>query len=298
MKSFDVVVLTDARWVNLKEIDMYTRNVLTEDKLVVDALENKGLRVERKAWDDPYFDWSATESVLFRTTWDYFDRFHEFSRWLNKTSKETRSFNSEKLIRWNLDKHYLLDLHENQVHITPTYFIEKGEKIRLIEILKYTGWYDAVLKHCISGAARHTYKISKENVQQYEPILEELLKQEAMMLQPFQYNIVQEGEYSLIIINGKYTHAILKKAKPGDFRVQDDFGGSVHNYTPSSVEIEFAENAVKNCIEPPLYARVDMFTDNEGILTVSELELIEPELWFRYHPDAAKELAIAISENL
>ena len=28
-------------------------------------------------------------------------------------------------------------------------------------------------------------------------------------------------------MNGIYTHAVLKKAKSGDFRVQDDFGGSV-----------------------------------------------------------------------
>ena len=29
------------------------------------------------------------------------------------------------------------------------------------------------------------------------------------------------------MINGQFTHAVLKKAKPGDFRVQDDFGGTV-----------------------------------------------------------------------
>ena len=112
-----------------------------------------------------------------------------------------------------------------------------------------------------------------------------------MILQPFQHNIVVKGEISLIVINGKFTHAVLKIAKKGDFRVQDDFGGSVHNYTPTLLEINFAEKAVEACDELPIYARVDVFTDNNNNLALAELELIEPELWFRNNPRAADELA-------
>ncbi len=118
------------------------------------------------------------------------------------------------------------------------------------------------------------------------------------MLQPFQHRIVTEGEISMMVFNGQFTHAILKQAKAGDFRVQDDFGGSVHDYIPTQKEIEFAEQAVQCCPELPLYARVDIFTDNEGNLAVSELELIEPELWFRNHPEAAHVLAKATKEKL
>ena len=46
----------------------------------------------------------------------------------------------------------------------------------------------------------------------------------------------------------------------------------------------------------PIYARVDMFTDNDGQLALSELELIEPELWFRNNPDSADKLAIAVKK--
>jgi len=99
-----------------------------------------------------------------------------------------------------------------------------------------------------------------------------------------------------MVIDGKFTHAVLKIAKKGDFRVQDDFGGTVHNYKPTSEEIDFAERVVKACELNPIYARVDMFTDNDGQLAVSELELIEPELWFRKNPDAADKLAFAIKK--
>ena len=94
------------------------------------------------------------------------------------------------------------------------------------------------------------------------------------------------------------TFYTLKKAKEGDFRVQDDFGGTVHDYDPTENEIRFAEAAVKACPELPIYARVDIFEDNDGNIALSELELIEPELWFRNYKPAALALAKGVKERL
>ncbi len=292
----DIVVLTDKRYLKDSSSNAYKHNVYFEDKLVVDALKNVGLSVIRLAWDDTDFDWSTTKYVLFRTTWDYFDRFKKFSNWLSRISKQTILLNSARIILWNIDKHYLLDLKLKGIHIAKSHFIKIGETDTLQEIHNKLMWDETVLKPCISGGARHTYKLNKSNIGQYENVFKELIAKKAMMLQPFQHNIVKQGEVSIIVIDGKYTHAVLKVVKEGDFRVQDDFGGSVHDYFPSNDEIEFAERAVKACIESPLYARVDVFTDNDGILAVSELELIEPELWFRNNPAAAKSLASAIKK--
>ncbi len=292
----DVVVLTDKRYLEDSETDAYKHNVFYEDGLVVNALKKEGLNVLRLAWDDVKFNWSFTKCILFRTTWDYFDRFQEFSKWLNEVSKQTKLFNSEDIIRWNIDKHYLLDLKQKSVHIAETHFIEKEEKITLQELHEKLNWSETVLKPCISGAARHTYKLNLDNINTHESVFKGLITEEAMMLQPFQNNIVEKGEVSMMVINGTFTHAVLKIAKKGDFRVQDDFGGTVHKYIPPEKEIEFAENAVKHCPELPIYARVDIFTDNKGEIALSELELIEPELWFRNHPEAAILLASAIKQ--
>jgi len=294
MKKFDVVILTDPRYVNPSQINDYNRNVLLEDNLVLKALEKEGLNVIKLSWDDQTFDWSSTHYALFRSTWDYFDRFDEFSTWLNAASKQTKFINSESLIKWNIDKHYLQDLEKNGVHCAQTLFIEASSKKTLAQLHKETNWTETVLKPVVSGAARHTYKLNLKNLHSYKTIFKELIAKEAFMLQPFQHNIVEKGELSLIIIDGEFTHAVLKIAKKGDFRVQDDFGGAVYDYIPTTAEIKFAENAVKACKSIPIYARVDMFTDNEGQLAIAELELIEPELWFRNNPIAANKLAIAI----
>ena len=50
MKEFDVVLLTDSRYVNPKKIDPYIQNVLKEDRLVMDGLEKLNLRTIKKDW--------------------------------------------------------------------------------------------------------------------------------------------------------------------------------------------------------------------------------------------------------
>jgi len=297
-KQYDIIILTDTRYLKDSKTNTYKHNVFYEDFLVQQALNKLGLKTRRLAWDDAKFEWSSTKAIVFRTTWDYFDRFEEFSKWLAKVSKQTLLLNSEAIIRWNIDKHYLNDLQKNGVNITETYFIEQSSTTTLKELHDQLGWHDMILKPCVSGAARHTYRLNASNLQSHESILSTLIKNEAMMLQPFQHNIVSQGEISMMVFNGVFTHAILKKAKLGDFRVQDDFGGSVHDYTPTREEIIFSENAVKACPELPIYARVDIFTDNQGNIALSELELIEPELWFRHHPEAANVLARAIKVKL
>lgn len=297
MTKYDVIVLTDHRYINDSD-DPYNHNVFYEDMLVVNALKAEDLKVDRKAWDDSSFNWNSTKSIMFRTTWDYFDRFDEFSEWLSNVAEQTELINSERLIRWNIDKHYLIDLQDNGIHIPETEFIEIDTQISLKELHHELGWKETVLKPCVSGAARHTYKLNLNNLEQHEAIFKNLIANEAMMLQPFQYNIVTEGEISMMVFNGQFTHAILKRAKAGDFRVQDDFGGSISDYAPTKNEITFSEQAVLGCPEMPIYARVDIFTDNNGKLAVSELELIEPELWFRNYPKAANLLAKATKEKL
>ena len=296
MTAIDIVILTEDRYVNPTEINAYNKNVLLEDQLVLDALKQEGLHAIRKSWSDPDFEWSSTKYVLFRTTWDYFDRYDEFSNWLLEVSTKTKLLNSAKIINWNIDKHYLTDLKAKGVHICETHFIEKGSSTTLHNLHQKLGWQKTVLKPCISGAARHTYKLDASNVEQHEAIFQELISEEAMMLQPFQENIMTKGEYSFVVINGQYSHAVLKIAKPGDFRVQDDFGGTVHSHNATKEQLIFAENAVKACIELPMYARVDVIVDNEDKLAISEIELIEPELWFRNNSEAATNLAKAIKQ--
>jgi glutathione synthase/RimK-type ligase-like ATP-grasp enzyme len=298
MHAYDIIILTDERYEHEDPGNWYIAQIMKEEGLLLDGLAVKGLRAKRVAWSNPDFDWSTTKAAVFRSTWDYFDRYREFSAWMDRVVSQTRLFNSPALLRWNLDKHYLRDLAERGVAIPSTRFVEIGESATLSELVAACGFDELILKPAISGGARHTYRFRASECSALESIFRKLISQESMLLQPFIRSVLTHGEISLIVIGGRCTHAVRKIAKAGDFRVQDDHGGTVQFHDAAIDEIKFAEMSVASCPESPMYARVDVVRDEHGALALMELELVEPELFFRFCPTSANALATALANAL
>lgn len=252
----------------------------------------------RVDWSRPEVDWTKFRCAVFRTIWDYFERAEEFNAWLGRVEEQTALCNTPETVRWNMDKHYFADLEAAGVPVVATRYIERGSTSSLGDILEESGWAEAIVKPCVSGAARHTYRVNRGNARELEAIVRELLVAESLMLQPFIEDVMRVGEDTLMVIDGRYTHAVRKVPKSGDFRVQEDHGGTVHDYAPTAEQIELAERTMAAWRPRPAYGRVDMVRDNEGRLAVMELEVIEPELWLRHHPPAAEALADALAKAL
>lgn len=294
----DITLLTCRAYYKPDNVTPYIQNILLEQELLKSAFEAQGLKVDITYWDNPSYEWQQTKSVLFRTVWDYFERFDEFWEWLEQVKTKTRLINSYELIKWNIDKHYLRDLKNNDIQVVPTYFADRGNNISLQEIANLNDWKHIVIKPAISASAFNTYKITNDEIEQKEQLFHELLQTHDMLVQPFFPTISELGEASLMVFGGKFTHAILKKAKAGDFRVQDDFGGTVHDYNPTQEEIKFAEKVFQSCTSLPIYGRVDIVWDSNKHIYLSELEIIEPELWIRNRPESANKIAEAVNKIL
>ena len=294
----DITLLTCRAYYKPDNVTPYIQNILLEQELLKSAFEAQGLKVDITYWDNPTYEWQETKSVLFRTIWDYFERFNEFWEWLEQVKTKTRLINSYELIKWNIDKHYLKDISSWGIETVPTYFADKGCNMKLHEIAKRNQWKDLVIKPAISASAFKTYKILANEIQANEKLFNSLVQERNMLVQPYFETITQLGEASLMVFDGKFTHAILKKAQPGDFRVQDDFGGTVHNYIPTKAEINFAEKVFETCKTKPVYGRVDIVWDNDKNFYLSELEIIEPELWIRNYPKCAERIAVAVDKIL
>jgi glutathione synthase/RimK-type ligase-like ATP-grasp enzyme len=291
MKKYDVILLTERRYENPPNPDWYDQQILTEDGYVIAALEHNGLKVKRLDWATPDFDWADTRLAVFRTTWDYFDKIEQFLPWLDHTATQTQFLNPYPLVRWNIDKHYLLDLEARGVRTIPTQVVERGEACDLAAAMAHFGTDELIMKPCVAGTARHAYRVNRANLAEREALLRRLAAEEAMLVQPFQHSVLARGEVSVVVIGGRARHAVLKVAKPGDFRVHDDFGGSVHAYEATPAERDLAERAFASCTPLPAYARVDIILGNDGLPAISEFEVVEPELFFRFNPAAAGLLA-------
>jgi glutathione synthase/RimK-type ligase-like ATP-grasp enzyme len=115
-----------------------------------------------------------------------------------------------------------------------------------------------------------------------------------MLIQPFMASIALHGEYSLMLFTGRFSHAILKTPKRGDFRVQPHLGGTEKPCEAPQGAISLAKAALAEAPAAAVYARVDMVTDEDGALRIMELELIEPALWLNHAPDRGADFASAI----
>ena len=292
-----IYFVTEDRYIRPIPGNTYVENIFREDELLGSALATLGYEHKRVSWRDSSIDWERASWVLIRTTWDYFDHFEEFSHWLGQLPTKA-CMNPKALLSWNTDKHYLLDLAQKGIPIVPSTIIPRQHPNPLSQWAAHLEYEHLIVKPTIAGAARLTYQLKDEQIGAFDREFTKLNAKEDFILQPFVSSVTSFGELSLMVMGGKCTHAVQKRVKVGDFRVQDDFGGTVHHFTLTPELIEFAE-MVMGLIDPkPLYGRVDILRNDADQWMVSEVELIEPELWFRTALEAVEHLAMAIHNHI
>ena len=269
-----------------------------DDHLAVLELERAGLTVRPAIWTDARVDWSAFDLVILRSMWDYHLQGGAFFRWLQMLEvTDARVWNPLPLARWNADKRYLRDLGEAGIRIVPTVWFERGERPDLLHAMEVQGWREAVIKPVMSSTAFRTWRVRREEALLCQNELHALLAERPAMIQEFQSAIVREGEWSLVFLDGEPSHAVLKTAVPGDFRVQEEFGGIARSLTAPADAMEQARQAIAAAGSPWLYARVDGVQSADGF-RLMELEMLEPSLYFVEHPPAARRFAQAIRRLL
>lgn len=253
--------------------------VESEDDRLLDFLQAKGLNIQKVIWNDPNINWENYQLAILKSPWDYFDLIEQFHQWLSLLEDKTvKLLNPIDVVRWNTHKHYLKEIQQAGLKITPSIFLERDEKIDFNVFFEEFQTKKLIVKPCVSGGAKNTFKVTATNAKEIEEKLIDLIKTEDFIIQPFLPEILESGEWSFIFFNGVYSHALIKQAKRGDFRVQPAHGGSVHPQNPDQKLIETAARYVRQFAENCLYARVDgVFVNGDFLLM--ELELIEPFLF-------------------
>lgn len=271
--------------------------IAADDQLLADALRPLGVEVMPTPWTeiDPYSAVDAPPIVL-RSTWDYHRIPTMFLTWLSALEDSGRTvWNDPAIVRGNIDKIYLRQLESAGLAIPKTRWLDRIDQESIRQVLEEERWQRAVLKPRIAATAYGTFLVTPDTL----PADEDLAPARASgaLLQEFVREILDRGETSLMYCDGVFSHAVSKHAKPGDYRVQKDFGGDVEPVMPSPDLIAFADRVMSMVPASCLYARVDIVESARGPLLM-ELELIEPELYFLVVPSAAGRFAMSISNRL
>ncbi|HET6275933.1 MAG TPA: hypothetical protein VFE16_08405 [Candidatus Cybelea sp.] len=268
-----------------------------DDRMLVEELRKRGITVAVAVWNDPGVDWGAARLCLVRSTWDYHQRYDEFVAWIARADSLTVVKNDPHLLRWNAHKSYLRDLERLGVPIVPTHWVRQGERASLREIAETSGWASLVLKPA-RGAASHGVTHVRGDAASHaagQECLDELLTRDDALVQPYLEAVVSYGERALIFLRGRFSHAAVKKPFDRMLAVNSEPSSCVE---ATLGEIEVAAHAVAAVPGAPLYARVDLINDEAGRVCVSELELIEPTLYFALHEPARLEFAAAVEREL
>lgn len=272
--------------------------VENEDDKLLNFLKEKGLNIEKVIWNDEHIKWEDYSLAILKSPWDYFDLIEEFYSWLDHLeAKNIKLLNPIEVVRWNANKQYLQEIEAAGLKITPSFFIQNKESVNLEHFFEKFNTNKLIVKPCVSGGAKNTFKVTADNVNEVNQKLNLLIQNEDFIIQPFLPEILENGEWSFVFFNGAYSHSLIKQAKPGDFRVQPAHGGSVHPQKPSEELIATAQQYVTLFAKDCLYARVDgTFVNGEFLLM--ELELIEPFLFLNTEPENYERYYKALQEMM
>ena len=237
-----------------------------DDQPLVAELARRGVATSIGAWSDASINWSGFDLVVIRSCWDYHLRRDQFLRWADSIP---RLFNPPPIVRWNSHKSYLLDLARKGVTIPRTELLSLPSDV-------------VIVKPAVSASARETHRLEAHG---------------EVIVQEYVAEIESAGEWSVVFFDRTFSHAVRKLPKRGDFRVQQELGGSADLATPPRVVVDSCEQILRLIDGDVMYARVDVVERTAGV-TLMELELIEPMLFLEAEPRAAVMFADAIERRL
>jgi|SRR5215831_7549267 len=268
------------------------------ERLLLPYLAAAGVETQIVDWRTAGVNFSQFDLVVLRSCWDYHLRGAEFTEWLQRTASSVPVLNDVKTVLWNRNKFYLVELAAMGIGIAPTIFVNGSGLISSSAWQEMRSWKQSVVKPAVSASAHKTWLFDSAAVPS-ENELKIKMEAQPFLIQQFIPEIATQGEISFIYIDGTYSHAALKRPAAGDFRVQQEHGGSAELFHPGSALLDQANEIAATVLQvhDSLYCRIDAVA-RDGKLVLMELELIEPELFLGLAEGAAERFAKAIVRRM
>jgi hypothetical protein len=259
-----------------------------DEDALVEALLRDGVDVEWRPWGEPV----EADLVVLRATWDYTERLGEFLAWCESVPALA---NPVRVVRWNTDKSYLVELAARGVAVVPTTVVEPGADPVFPD-------GEFVVKPAIGAGSRGAGRFT-DHSEAREHFAALGVK---ALVQPYQSSVDAHGETALVFFAGEYSHSFHKGPMLAQGLAESESGlyveEKLRGIEPSARQVELAEQVLDVAAEllssrraDFLYARVDVVEGAGGEPLLLELELTEPTLGFKYtSEDAASRLSAAI----
>lgn len=264
------------------------------DTLLAEALRARGVDVVAAPWNGDFSPFAAADLTTVRSTWDYYDVADEFAAWIDRVEGHGRIVNPPPALTWNMTKAYLFELAEKGAPLPPMQRIAPAADA-IADAMGALALDEAIVKPLVGGTASGLSRVNRDDLPALEAAAT-ILNGEALVM-PVIPEIASAGETSFVFLGGEFSHAVLKLPKAGDIRVQEEHGGASRLITAADWAINEARRILSLCPGETAYARVDAIVHDER-LTLMEIELVEPELFFTLCPAGADRLAEILTTRL
>lgn len=263
----------------------YSSEAADQARTYIETFGRAGIGLRPLPWTDPAAGQSPALALL---AWGYHLDLPRWLGFLNGWPSDIPLFNPAALMLWNTRKTYLTELEAAGVTTVPTWFGDASPATVAAAFDDFAS-HELIVKPQVSAGSYQTSRVTRSDP---PPSIREA------MIQPFLPAIAEEGEYSLFYIGGELTHAIVKRATGGDFRIQPQFGGVNEPWAPDAEALAVAKAALNAAPLPPVYVRIDLLRRLDGRLALIEFEAIEPDLYFHHGNEALERLAQDVARVL
>jgi hypothetical protein len=282
-----------------------------QNKALAETLALGGADVRFSSWKFPAA--ASTRATLcrfdiisFLCCDGYVQHIEDFLRFLDQTLiplhealPRLKIVNDPRVVRWNAAKEYLRELRDARFRVCRTKFLQRegcgleGFQRAVQEFVAGGARASVVLKPSVGASensghlVRDPTAFTKEDLERMEAMLGLPGTVGSVMIQEFQATVRTAGEYSLVYVGGVFSHAAVKRPEAG--RAEwSQYGGNTaeigkEDLPNGATEVgerlcewlrkKFGEGSVG-------YMRLDgILAEDDGGFVISEVELIEPEIW-------------------
>ena len=267
------------------------------DHLLIGPMKENGWDVSFIPWNKLNQNWNNFDLVIVRSTWNYQNHLDEFLNVLRMIDQsKALLLNPLPLIEWNVNKTYLKDLKKDGIPIIPSLFFDDFD---IDEVRNSFNTFDSekvIIKPTVGANADKIMIINKSDNMDTLKKTKDIYKYRSFILQPFINSIKKDGEVSLIFFNKDFSHALSKVPKKGDFRVQEEHGGTLKLLKNlDEQKINLCKKILSLLPYDFFYSRIDLVV-NGGNPLLMEIEVIEPSLYFNLEPKSAYLFAKKVSD--
>jgi len=264
------------------------------DRCLADSLERRGFRVESARWNGPFESFDGARGVVIRSTWDYHQALDAYRAWLERLDP-ARVFNPPDLVRWNLEKTYLVELAARGVPV-PACAIAEAEPAAVAAALDRLSLAEAVIKPTVGASGVGVERVARGREADALVRVRAVTRSPRLLVQEFVPEVV-DGEIAGVFFAGAFSHGLRRLPAAGEFRVNSQYGGVTEAVAVDHATIEAMRQVLAALPHEPLYARIDGVR-RDGRFVLMEVEVNEPGLGLHLAAGAADRLAAALVARL